>query len=128
MKMLYYKEAMTTPTKYFHDRSVLLLLTLNSLLVITGILFVLLHLDASKGTAYIIQCRMCDTAAHEFKGGSALDMSGFIFFLLITFGFSLLISKRIYNQRRHIALTILVMTSLLAIFGLLVSYSLFTLR
>lgn len=119
---------MTTPTKYFHDRSVLLLLTLNSLLVVTGILFVLLHLDSSKGTAYIIQCRLCDTAAHEFKGGSAFDMTGFIFFLLITFGFSLFISRRIYNERRHVALAIMMMTSVLAIFALLVSYSLFTLR
>lgn len=117
-----------TPTKYFHDRAVLLLLTINSLLVITGVIFVLLHLDASKGTAYIIQCRMCDTAAHEFKGGSAFDMVGFIFFLLITFAFSVVISRRVYNESRHIALATMLMASVLAIFGLLVSYSLFTLR
>lgn len=119
---------MTTPTQYFHDRTVLLLLALNSILVITGILFVLLHLDASKGTTYIIQCRMCDTAAHEFKGGSAFDIVGFIFFLLLTFGLSLLISRRVYGERRHVALAIMAMTSVLAIFGFLVSYSLFTLR
>lgn len=120
--------SMTTPTKYFHDRSILLLLTINSILVITGLLFVLLHLDASKGTAYFIQCRLCDTAAHEFKTGSAFDMIGFIFFLLITFGFSVLVSHRIYNQRRHIALVSLVLSAVLAVFAVLVSYSLFTLR
>lgn len=119
---------MTSPTKYFHDRSVLLLLTLNSLLVVTGVLFVLLHLDSSKGTAYIIQCRLCDTATHEFKSGSALDMTGFILYLLITYGLSVIISRRIYNERRHIALVMLATTSILAIFSILVSYSLFTLR
>jgi heme/copper-type cytochrome/quinol oxidase subunit 3 len=119
---------MTTPTKYFHDRSVLLLLIINSVLVIAGVLFVLFHLDASKGSTYIIQCRMCDTAAHEFNGGSAFDMSGFIFFLLITSGFAVFTSRRVYNERRNVALAILVMTSLLAIFAVIVSYSLFSLR
>ncbi|CAN5449741.1 hypothetical protein BH10PAT3_BH10PAT3_4300 [soil metagenome] len=119
---------MTTPTKYFHDRAVLLLLIINSVIVITGVIFVLFHLDASKGSAYIIQCRLCDTAAHEFKGGSALDMSSFILFLLATFGLSLFISRRVYNERRHVALAILATTGLLAIFAFIVSYSLFSLR
>jgi hypothetical protein len=119
---------MTSPTKYFHDRSVLLLLTLNSLLVVTGILFVLLHLDSSKGAAYIVQCRLCDTAAHEFKSGSAFDMTGFMLYLVITFGLSIFISRRVYNERRHVALVVMAMASILAIFSLLVSYSLFTLR
>ena len=115
-------------TKYFHDRSVLLLLITNSALAIAGVLFVLFHLDASKGAAYIIQCRLCDTAAHEFKGGSALDMSGFILFLLLSFAISIAVSRRVYNERRHIALAVLVMTGLLAIFAIVVSYSLFSLR
>jgi len=119
---------MTTPTKFFHDRSVLLLLILNSVLVVTGVLYVLFHLDASKGTAYIIQCRLCDTAAHEFQGGSAFDMSSFIFFFLITFGFSFFISRRVYTERRHVALALLGMSALLAVFAVIVSYSLFSLR
>ena len=115
-------------TKYFHDRTILLLLIINSVIAVTGVLFVLFHLDASKGSAYIIQCRLCDTAAHEFKGGSAFDMSAFIFFLLITFGFSLFISRRVYNERRHVSIALLVMSGLLGIFTIIVSYSLFSLR
>lgn len=117
-----------TPTKYFHDRSVLLLLAVNSALVITGILFVLFHLDASKGSAYIIQCRFCDTATHEFKSGTAFDMSGFILFMLLSSGLAFIISRRIYAERRHMALAILAMTGVLSIFALIVSYSLFSLR
>lgn len=115
-------------TKYFHDRAVLLFLIINSVITVTGVLFVLFHLDASKGNAYIIQCRLCDTAAHEFKGGSAFDMSAFILFLLATFGLSLFISRRVYNERRHVALAMLVMSGLLGIFTVIVSYSLFSLR
>jgi hypothetical protein len=119
---------MTTPTKYFHDRSVLLLLAINSTIVIAGILFVLFRLDPSKGSTYIIQCRLCDTAAHEFKTGSAVDMSSFILFLAVSFGLALFLSRRVYNERRHIALTVLALTGLLSIFALIVSYSLFSLR
>lgn len=115
-------------TKYFHDRTVLLLLIINSVIAITGVLFVLFNLDASKGSAYIIQCRLCNTVANEFKGGSALDMSSFIFFFLITFGFSVFISRRIYNERRQVALALLAMSGLLGIFAIIVSYSLFSLR
>lgn len=115
-------------TKYFHDRTILLFLIINSVIVVTGVLFVLFHLDASKGSAYIIQCRLCDTAAHEFQGGSAFDMSGFILFMLATFGFSVLISRRIYNERRHVSIALLIMAGLLGIFSIIVSYSLFSLR
>jgi|GEM_PF-507576 len=119
---------MTTPTKYFHDRSVLLLLAINSVLLLTGVLFVLFHLDASKGNAYIIQCRFCDTATHEFKSGTAFDMTGFILFMLLSSALAFIISRRIYGERRHLALAMLGMTAVLAVFALIVSYSLFSLR
>ena len=115
-------------TKYFHDRIVLLMLILNSVITITGILFVLFHLDSSKGSAYIIQCRFCDTAAHEFKGGSAFDMSSFIMFFVMTFGFAVAVSKRVYSERRHLALVFLMMSAILGVFATIVSYSLFSLR
>jgi hypothetical protein len=117
-----------TPTKFFHDRVVLLLMIINSVITITGVVFILFHLDASKGSAYIIQCRLCDTAAHEFKSGSVLDMSGFILFLLLNFGMSIFIGRRIYTERRYLALSLLTSASILALFAVIVSYSLFSLR
>ena len=117
-----------TPTKFFHDRVVLLLMIINSIVTITGIVFILFHLDASKGSAYIVQCRLCDTAAHEFKSGSAFDMSGFIVFLALSFGMSIFISRRIYAERRYLALALLASAGVLSIFAVIVSYSLFSLR
>jgi hypothetical protein len=118
---------MTTPTKYFHDRSILLFLALNSVLTITGILLVLFQLDSSKGNTYYIQFRGV-SASGEFKTGNAFDMSGFILFFAVTFLFSLLISKRIYGERRSLALGGLIMTSILAIFAIVVSGSLLAQR
>jgi hypothetical protein len=74
---------MATPTKYFHDRAVLLFLTINSILLVVGILLVLFRLDSSKGNGYILQFR-AGVGIGEYKTGSAYDMSSFIFFLIIT--------------------------------------------
>jgi hypothetical membrane protein len=118
---------MTTPTKFFHDRSVLLLLALNSILVITGILLVLFQLDSTKGNTYYIQFRGV-SASGEFKTGNAYDMSSFIMFFVISFGISLLISTRIYHERRNLAISTLMMMSVLAVFAIVVSGSLLAQR
>lgn len=118
---------MATDTKYLHDRSVLALLTMNSILAVSGILLILFKLDASKGSNYIIQFRS-GVGIGEFKSGSALDMSGFIFFMLLSFGVSILISTRCYNERRRLALSVLMMTSLLILLAIIVSDALLVLR
>lgn len=119
---------MATPTKYFHDRSVLLLLAINFALFLAGTLFVLFHLDSSKGSTYIIQCRYCDTATHEFKSGSVADMSSFVLFMVATALIAFILSKRVHSERRLLSLSILSLTALLLIFAVIVSYSLFSLR
>lgn len=118
---------MNTPTKFFHDRSVLLLLAVNSILVITGILLVLFQLDSTKGNTYYIQFRGV-SASGEFKTGNAYDMSSFILFFLITFGVSLLISTRVYHHRRNVAVSILMMMAILSVFAIVVSGSLLAQR
>lgn len=118
---------MTTPTKYFHDRSVLVLLAINSVLLVVGVLLVLFRLDASKGSAYIIQYRS-GVAIGEYKTGSGLEMSSFIFFLAITYALAILISVRSYHERRQIALAVLMMTSLLSLLAIIVSEALLGLR
>ena len=118
---------MTTPTKYFHDRSILVLLAINSILLVLGVLLVLFRLDASKGSSYVIQYR-AGVALGEYKTGSGLDMSSFIFFLAVTFAFSVLISMRSYHDRRNISLAVLMMTSLLSLLAIIVSEALLVLR
>lgn len=118
---------MTTPTKFFHDRSVLLLIALNSILAITGMLLVLFQLDSTKGNTYYIQFRGVSSSG-EFRTGNSLDMSSFILFYLVSFGVSLLVSTRIYYERRNLALSALIMTAVLAIFAIIVSGSLLAQR
>lgn len=116
-----------TPTKFFHDRSVLPLIALNSILTITGILLVLFQLDSSKGNTYYIQFRGVSISG-EFKTGNALDMSSFVVFFLANFFVSLIISTRVYSERRNLALSSLIMAVILAIFAIVVSGSLLAQR
>ncbi len=118
---------MSTDSKYLHDRSVLALLTVNSILMVSGILLILFKLDASKGSGYIIQFRS-GVGIGEFKTGSSLDMSSFIFFMALTFAISVVISTRSYHERRRVALSVLMMTSLLILLAIIVSDALLVLR
>ncbi len=118
---------MAIPTKFFHDRTILILLIINSILLVVGSLLVLFRLDASKASGYIIQYRS-GVGIGEFKTGSGLDMAGFVFFLMVAFALSFIISIRSYNERRNIALTVLILTSLLSLLTIMVSDALLVLR
>ncbi len=118
---------MVSPKNYFHDRSVLLLLVLNTTLLVVGALVVLFRLDASKGSSYIIQYR-ANVGIDEFKTGSGIDMLSFVLFLILVFSLSLFISHRSYKERRSVALIMLMMTSLLSLLAIIVSNALLVLR
>jgi hypothetical protein len=118
---------MGTPTKYFHDRSILLLLVLNSVLVVVGILSILFRLDNSKGSSYFIEFR-ANVGIGEFKTGSHIDILGFVAFLLAIFVIAIMISRRSYHERRQVAVAILMLTILLSVLTILVSNSLLVLR
>lgn len=118
---------MVNTKNYFHDRSVLLLLVLNSALVLVGALVVIFRLDASKGSSYIVQYR-ANVGIDEFQTGSGLDMLSFVGFIIVTYTLSLFISHRAYKDRRSIALTMLMMASLLCLLAIIVSNALLVLR
>jgi len=48
---------MATPKTYFHDHTVLLLLSINTFLAIGGSILTLVRLSTSQGTGFIVQYR-----------------------------------------------------------------------
>lgn len=118
---------MTIPSRYFHSRSILLFLIINSVLVLTGSLLVLFRLDSGTTTNYIIEYR-ANYGIGEYERGFALDMAGFIFFLLINFAICVFLSLRAFPIRRHIAVMVLVICSLLSLLTIIVSNALMALR
>lgn len=118
---------MTIPNRYFHNRSVLLLLIINSALVLVGTVLILFRLDSGTTTNYIIEYR-ANYGIGEYQRGFALDMAGFIFFMLINFTISVFLSLRTFPIRKHVAVVILTVCSLLNIMTIIVSNALMALR
>lgn len=118
---------MTIPKKYVHDKTVLLLLGVNIILLLTGILLVLFKMDSGRGSGYIIEYRS-SLSIGDFKTGSAFNMLGFVFFLAATFAIDVLLSIRIYAVRRHVAVAVLSMGIVLSLLTIIVSNALLVLR
>jgi len=117
---------MANPRPYFHDRFILLLLTVNSFLAIVCVLSVVLRLDETGGS-YIAQYRS-NLGIDHFKVGGAKDILSFALFAVLAYVFQLIISMRIYHIRKHAAWAVLMFTTILLIFTLIVSNSLLILR
>lgn len=118
---------MTIPNRYFHSRSILLFLIINSVLVLVGSLLVLFRLDSGTVTSYIIEYR-ANYGIGEWQRGYSLDMAGFIFFLLINFAISVFLSLKTFSIRKHIAVSVLVICALLNLLTIIVSNALMALR
>jgi hypothetical protein len=117
---------MSNPRAYFHDRLVLLFLTINSFLVVLCTITVLYKLG-DQNAGYIAQYRS-NLGLDGFKVGGVREVLSFIAFAILAFIFQLFMSIRMYHIRKHVSQIILILTSLLLIFTLIVSNALLVLR
>ena len=101
---------MNIPKHYFHDKTVLVLLAINSVLALSVILFILLHLDPSKGSTPIVQYRSI-LGIDTFKPGSIAEFQLMALFAGLQYVFAWILSIRLYAHRRHLSVTILALTT-----------------
>ncbi len=118
---------MAATKKYFHDHLVLLLLSINAFLAIAGSIFILVRLNASHGTSYIVQYRP-SLGADAFQTGNVLDLVSFIGFAAVILAIHAILSFRAYPIHRQLALTILSLGILLLVLVIIVGNALLTLR
>lgn len=118
---------MTIPSRYFHSRSVLLFLIINSVLVLVGSLLILFRLDSGTTTNYIIEYR-ANYGIGEWERGFALDIAGFVFFLLLNFAICVFLSLKTFTIRKHVAVAVLAICALLNLLTIIVSNALMALR
>lgn len=121
---------MAQPNKYFHDKSVLLLLSIDVFLALTTAVFVLLRLSAGHGNGYIVQCRDCSNpaAVNKFVNGGVTQLLSFIVFAFLVLAVHTILSLRTYHIHRQLALTILGLGILLLVLGIIVSNALLVLH
>lgn len=110
---------MRIPKNYFHDKTILGLTALNSLLVLIAVLYVLLRVDPAEGIARIVQYRS-NMGISAFKSGSVGELQLFALFAAMQYINSWFLSMRLYVHRRHLAVSVLALTSFLLVLSIVV--------
>ena len=117
---------MQTPKKYFHDKLVLLLLSVLVFLALTAVISIMLRLGSGQGISdYYIEYRQ--GPGHSARGdfsptGDVWAILNFIWFTLFTLGISFILSVRTYTIKREISVVILALGVLLVLLTCIVSY------
>lgn len=112
---------MATPKKYTHDRTVLLLLTINVFLTILITVLVMLALTSSSDKVLTIEHRP-SLGLSANKVGSTFDMASLVLFPVIVMAVNTVLSTKVYPIRRHFGVVILGMATLLITLSGIVSY------
>lgn len=118
---------MHIPKKYFHDRFVVLLISINTFLALLNSMLVLLRLDSGASDVYIVRYR-ANLGIDGFTRGGPEPLIAFVVFGLLVLVIHIILSIRVYSIRRHFAVTILTLGTLLLCLSIIVSNALLILR
>jgi hypothetical protein len=118
---------MEIPKKFLHDRTVLLLITIISLVVVIGVSVVLLRFDASKNPTTTVAYRP-SIVGSQYQSGKPIDIYSMAVYMLVTAVIGVFLSARIYKIRHYLSIFLLSSTALLLILAIRVSWSLINLQ
>jgi len=118
---------MDLPKKFLHDRTVLFLVTLITLILVIGVSVVLLRFDASKNPTTTVAYRP-SIVGSQYQSGKPIDIYSMAVYMVVTAGVGIFLSARIYIVRHALAIFMLSSTALLLIFAIRVSWSLINLQ
>lgn len=111
---------------YFHDRFILLILSINTFLAAALILKAIFAV--SGDSAVFIREYRSNLGLDGYEAGGIKDILAFAVFAVIVYGFQVYSSLKIYHIRKHLSLIILIMTTVIFIFSLLVINALLALK
>lgn len=118
---------MEFPKKFLHDRTVLILITLVSALLVIGVSLVLLTFDVSKNPTTIVAYRQNVTGS-SYQSGKPIDIYSMALFMVLTAVGTVLLSARLYIIRRSTAVFILGGGVFLLTLSIIVSRALISLQ
>ena len=114
--------------KYFQDKLVLLLLSIEVFLVFLNTALILLRLgNQQNGAAYFVQYRS-NLGIGAFKTGGVSTLIEFIVFGVLVVIVHVALSIKMYPLRRQVAVGVLTLGMLLLVVSMIVSNALLTLR
>lgn len=112
--------------KYFHDRFILFMLTVNSFTAIITIVGVLLQLG-DTGDTYI-QSYRSNLGLNAFTSGDVTQILGFVVFAALVLVGQLFISLQLHGIRKHASWLVMSLGFLLLLMTLIISNALLQLR
>lgn len=115
------------PRKFLHDRLVLGLTTLMSILTVIGVSLVLIRFDATRNPTTTVAYRPNITGS-QYQSGKPIDIYTMALFMLLTAALSIIIAHRIYGVRRYLSLFILTAQLFLLLMAIIVSNALISLQ
>jgi hypothetical protein len=118
---------MEIPKRFLHDRSVLLLITLISILLVLGVSLVLIRFDASRNPTTTIAYRPNITGS-QYQSGKPIDIYTLALFMMVTATSSAILASRVYYLRRSLAVFILSSGSFLLLLSIVVANALISLQ
>lgn len=101
---------MHIPKNFFHDKTILALLGVNTVLCLFAALFIILRIDPAEGSTHIVQYRS-NLGIGAFKSGSLFELELLAIFAVLQFVFSALLSVRLYAHRRHLSVGVLALST-----------------
>lgn len=113
---------MKIPKQYFHDRLVLLILSLNLFILFITALFLIFRIGGVH-SSYIVQYRQ-GLGADAFTAGTVWQLISFGLFSLFVFVANTALSIRMYSIHRQLSLVVLGMATLVLLLSLVVSNAL----
>jgi len=113
--------------KYFHDRTILLLLGVNIFLAFLVIVSILFRLQLGGGSGFIVQYR-ANLGIDQYKAGGLGNLLSFIGFAVVILTTNVLLSHQTYHVRRQLSLLILTLGVLLLLLCVIVSNALLALH
>ncbi len=119
---------MPATKKFFHDKLILSLLSVNIFLAIICVLLVLLRFGAGGASNdYIVQFR-ANLGISSFKTGSLGSILSFAVFAILTTAINAVLSFKTYPIRRQLSIAIMALGSVILILTLIVSNAILGLR
>lgn len=113
------------PKSFFQDRLILLILSINTFLAVSLAIIALLSINDSA-SGYIKEFRS-DLGLDGYKSGGVLDIVAFAVFSVVLYVFQFFAARKTYHIRKHLSLIILILTTVIYIFAIMVINALLSL-
>jgi hypothetical protein len=118
---------MEIPKKFLHDRTVLLLVTFITLVLVIGVSVVLLRFDASKNPTTTVAYRP-SIVGSQYQSGKPIDIYSMAVYMVVTAVAGIFLAAKIYKVRHYLSIFLLSSTALLLVLAIRVSWSLINLQ